>query len=212
MPYLTPGSSTRIAVVVPVRSDVAALPALVRRLEEALAGADWRLRLVLHADPEESVQPAHDLAHAHPRIAVTGLAGDAGATDAVRHGLAAEPDADVWICLEAGSPEAAGVLPQLVDRVGRGDVEAVVAETGGLPLPRLRVLGVVTRWLPRRVFLDVYMSALGPRGRSAVLASEGTDLRTSVAQAGLPVVVLRLPASAAASRGLPTAVRGRPRR
>jgi polyisoprenyl-phosphate glycosyltransferase len=213
VPSPAAGQPTRIAVVVPVRADVAAVPALARRLEDVLDGADWRLRLVIHTDPGESVRPAHDLARAHRRIAVTGLAGDAGATEAVRHGLAAEPEADVWICLEAGLPEAADVLPLLVDRVGRGDVEAVVAETGGLPLPRARVLGVVARWLPRRVFLDVYMSALRPPARAAVLSATGTDVRSSVARAGLAVGVLRIPARRVpGTAALPAAVRSRRRR
>jgi hypothetical protein len=184
----------RIAVVVPVRRDVAGLPALAERLEAALGGSAWRLRLVIDADPEESVRPAHDLASADDRIAVSGLAFDGGSAAAVRQGLAAEPDADLWICLEAGVPEAVGAMTVLVERLTRGDVEAVLAEVGRTagPVP-LRLRALAARALPGVVGPRVSMSVLAPRARSAVLAVDGEDVRTSLSRAGLPFAELRIP-------------------
>jgi hypothetical protein len=193
MPYLPqPWPASRIAVVVPVRRDVAALPALARRLEEALGTSVWRLRLVIDADPEESVRPAHDLARADDRIAVSGLAFDGGSAAAVRQGLAAEPEADLWICLEAGVPEAVGAMTVLVERLTRGDVEAVLAEVGGTAGP-LRLRTLVARVLPGMAGRPVSMSALGPRARSVLLAVDGGDVRTSLTRAGLPIAELRIP-------------------
>jgi hypothetical protein len=182
-------------VVVPVRRDVAALPALAERLETALGTSDWRLRLVIDADPEESVRPAHDLASADDRIAVSGLAFDGGSAAAVRQGLAAEPEADLWICIEAGVPEAVDAMAVLVDRLSRGDVEAVLAEVGRRSGPVAhRLLAAVARALPRAAGPQVSMSALAARARSAVLAVEGTDVRTALARAGLAFAELRIPA------------------
>jgi hypothetical protein len=181
-------------VVVPVRRDVAALPVLAERLEVALGTADWRLRLVIDADPEESVRPAHDLASGDARIGVSGLAFDGGSAAAVRHGLAAEPEADLWLCLEAGVPEAVGAVPVLVDRMGRGDVAAVLAQADGSPrVPGARLVAALARLLPGLAPAQVFMSALGSRARSAVLATEDADVRGSLTRAGLPFAELRIP-------------------
>ena len=181
-------------MVVPVRRDVAGLPALAERLEVALGGCVWRLRLVIDADPEESVRPAHDLASSDVRIAVSGLAFDGGNAEAVRQGLAAEPDADLWICLEAGVPEAVGAMAGLVERLTRGDVEAVLAEVGRAagPFP-LRLWALAARALPGVAGPRVSMSVLAPLARSAVLAGDGGDVRTSLVRAGLPFAELRIP-------------------
>ncbi len=68
----------RVAVVVPVYGNAATLVPLADRLAAALAGRDWRLRLVIDASPDDSAAVAAGLAAAAPRIAVTVLAVNVG--------------------------------------------------------------------------------------------------------------------------------------
>src|SRR5438309_330109 len=111
MPELSGVRGLRIAVVVPVAGTAA-----------ALAGRDWRLRLVIDAAGEDSVREAHALAAGDDRIAVTGLTVPAGRPGALAAGLAAEPSADVWICLDGEGGDPPEAVPLLLDRLGRGDV------------------------------------------------------------------------------------------
>src|SRR3954468_12889982 len=136
MPKLTGVAGKRVAGVTPGVAASTTLYSLVDRLAAALGDVDWRLRLVVDASPGPSVRSAHELAAADERIAVTGLTVAAG-PPAVLLGLAAEEDADVWVCLEAARAAPPEAVPVLLDRLARGDVEAVLAarRTAG-PAPR----------------------------------------------------------------------------
>jgi glycosyltransferase involved in cell wall biosynthesis len=122
--------STRIAVVVPVHRNAATLRALAGRLDAALDDP-WTLHLVVDACPEGSAGVARGLAAADPRVRATVLDRNAGQHRALATGLAAEPDADVWVCLDADLQDPPEVVPLLVDALVRRRVGAVFAGRRG---------------------------------------------------------------------------------
>ncbi len=179
-----------VAVVVPVYRNAATLPALVDRLGAALAGRDWRLRFVVDACPADSAEVAQRLAG--PRVAVTVLPVNGGQHAALARGLTLETDASAWVCMDADLQDPPEAVPLLLDRLARGDVEAVFAgrrgayeswarrATGGL---HRRVAARLTGLPPDAgAFL-----ALGPRVRSAVLAAEAPSVVLAVGLARRPV-------------------------
>jgi glycosyltransferase involved in cell wall biosynthesis len=177
----------RVAVVVPVYGNAATLPALAERLATALAGRDWRLRLVVDASPDDSAAVAGRLAAAEPRIAVTVLEVNVGQHAALARGLADEPDAERWVCLDADLQDPPEAVPALLDRLDLGDVGAVFAGRRGSYESRVRRL---TGTLHRRVAARLTglppdagaFLAMGPAVRTAVL--------TAMADGGAPSVVL----------------------
>ncbi len=179
-----------VAVVVPVYRNAATLPALVDRLGAALAGRDWRLRFVVDACPADGAEVAQRLAG--PRVAVTVLPVNGGQHAALARGLTLETDASAWVCMDADLQDPPEAVPLLLDRLARGDVEAVFAgrrgsyeswarrATGGL---HRRVAARLTGLPPDAgAFL-----ALGPRVRSAVLAAEAPSVVLAVGLARRPV-------------------------
>ncbi len=187
----------RIAVVVPVYRNAATLDPLARRVAAALEGRDWRLRLVIDASPDDSVAVAGALAARDRRIAVSGLTVNGGQHAAIAHGLAAEPDADVWVCLDADLQDPPEALPLLLDRLARGDVSAVFAGRRGRYESAARRL---TGGLHRRVVAGLTglpadagaFFAMDPAVREAVVTAvrdEGApSVVLAVARAGRPAV------------------------
>ena len=172
-------ATARIAVVVPVHEDAETLRPLVARLRAALAGRDWRLRMVIDASTDESTAVAGSLAAGDPRIAVSGLTVSAGGDHALVHGLAAESGADAWVCLDAGLTDPPEKVPDLLDRLAHGDVGAVfAARPGRCPRPLLPLRHRLTG-LPEGAgrFL-----AMAPHVRSAALLA--------VRRAGAPSIAL----------------------
>ncbi|MGR7026438.1 glycosyltransferase [Geodermatophilus sp. URMC 62] len=165
-------SAPRVSVVVPVYGNAATLRPLAARLSGALAGRDWRLRLVVDASPDDSLRVATELA-ADPRIAVTGLAVNVGQHRALATGLAAE-DADAWVCLDADLQDPPEAVPLLLDRLAGGDAGAVFAgRRGRYESPGRRLTGEVHRRLAARLTglppdAGAFL-ALGPAVRSAVV-------------------------------------------
>jgi polyisoprenyl-phosphate glycosyltransferase len=190
----------RVAVVVPVYGNAATLPALAERLAVALAGRDWRLRLVIDASPDDSAAVAAELAAAEPRIAVTTLAANVGQHAALARGLADEPDADRWVCMDADLQDPPEALPGLLDRLDRGDVGAVFAGRRGSYESAVRRL---TGTLHRRVAARLTglppdagaFLAMGPAVRTAVLAA--------MAGGGAPSVVLAVATARAPVTSVP---------
>ncbi|MCV2488169.1 glycosyltransferase [Geodermatophilus sp. YIM 151500] len=136
----------RVAIVVPVHGNAATLRPLAVRLAAALTGREWRLRLVIDASPDDSAAVAAELAAAEPRIAVTGLTVNGGQHAALARGLADEPDADAWACLDADLQDPPEAVPLLLDRLARGDVGAVFAgRRGAYESPARRLSGVLHR-------------------------------------------------------------------
>ncbi len=187
----------RIAVVVPVYANAATLRPLAERLAVALDGRNWRLRLVIDASPDDSADVAARLAAEERPVAVTVLAVNGGQHAAIACGLAAEADADVWVCLDADLQDPPEALPRLLDRLAAGDVAAVFAGRRG------RYESVVRRWtgaLHRRLAARLTglpvdagaFLAMGPEVRDAVVAAvrdEGApSVVLAVARAGRPVV------------------------
>jgi undecaprenyl-phosphate 4-deoxy-4-formamido-L-arabinose transferase len=182
-----------VAVVTPVVAASTTLHSLVDRLAAALGDVDWRLRLVVDASPGPSVRSAHELAAADERIAVTGLTVAAG-PPAVLLGLAAEEDADVWVCLEADRADPPEAVPLLLDRLAHGDVEAVLAvrRTAG-PAPRRLVDGLRRRISDHLARVPLHAEAplaMGPDVRAAVLAAQAPTLLMAVGRAGRPVATV----------------------
>jgi glycosyltransferase involved in cell wall biosynthesis len=144
--------TARVAVVVPVYGNAATLELLADRLATALAGRDWRLRLVIDASPDDSLAVASTLAAADPRIAVTDLAVNVGQHAALAQGLAAEPDAEVWVCLDADLQDPPEAVPLLLDRLTAGDVGAVFAgRRGRYESPVRRLTGTLHRRIAARL-------------------------------------------------------------
>ncbi len=186
----------RIAVVVPVYGNAATLPPLAQRLGAALAGRDWRLRLVVDASPDDSAAVAAALAAADARIAVDVLPVNVGQHAALAAGLAAEAAADVWVCLDADLQDPPEAVPLLLDRLARGDVAAVFAgRRGRYESAARRLTGGVHRCLAARLTglpADAgAFVAMGPEVRGAVVTAvrdeEAPSVVLAVARAGRPV-------------------------
>lgn len=177
----------RVAVVVPVYGNAATLRSLAQRVAASLDGRDWRLRLVIDASPDDSVLVAASLAAQDRRIAVSGLTVNVGQHAAIAHGLAAEPDADAWVCLDADLQDPPEALPLLLDRLAVGDVSAVFAGRRGRYESAARQ---VTGGLHRR--LAARLTGLPPDA-GAFLAMDRTvreAVVTAVRDEGAPSVVL----------------------
>ncbi|SFL10774.1 glycosyltransferase [Geodermatophilus ruber] len=185
----------RVAVVVPVYRNAATLAPLAERLAAALEGRPWRLRLVIDASPDDSAEVAVALGAADPRIAVTGLPVNVGQHAALVQGLAAEPDADVWVCLDADLQDPPEAVPLLLERLAEGDVEAVFGgRRGAYESPLRRFTGTVHRRVAARLTglppdAGAFL-ALGPRVREAVLAAQAPSVVLAVGLARRPVTSL----------------------
>ncbi|WP_324273445.1 glycosyltransferase [Blastococcus brunescens] len=180
-------TEARIAIVVPVHGNAATLRPLAERLATALAGRDWRLRLVIDASPDDSAAVAGTLAAADGRIAVTELRVNVGQHAALAQGLADEPDADAWVCLDADLQDPPEAVPLLLDRLARGDVGAVFAgRRGRYESPARRLTGTVHRRVAARLTglppdAGAFL-AMDPQVRDAVVPA--------VRDQGAPSVVL----------------------
>jgi glycosyltransferase involved in cell wall biosynthesis len=199
--------SGRVAVVVPVYGNEATLQPLADRLAAALAGRDWRLRLVVDASPDGSAAVAARLAAVDPRIAVTVLTVNGGQHAALARGLADEPSSDAWVCLDADLQDPPEAVPGLLDRLARGDVGAVFAgRRGSYESPVRRLTGTAHRWVAARLTglppdAGAFV-AMGPQVRAAVLSA--------MADGGAPSVVLAVPAAAVPVASLPVSRHRRP--
>jgi polyisoprenyl-phosphate glycosyltransferase len=193
------GAGARISVVVPVHEDAGTLRPLADRLGVALAGRDWRLRLVIDASTDESTAIARELAGQSPRIAVSGLTVSDGGDDALVRGLAAEPAADAWVCLDAGLTDPPEQVPAMLDRLLCGDVGAVFAARPG-GCPRL-LLGLRHRLTGLPAGAGRFL-AMATGVRDAVLAA--------VQEAGATSVALAVSRSGAALATVPVPLERRP--
>ena len=186
-----------VAVVAPVYRNAETLEPLAERLSAALAGGDWRLRLVIDASPDDSAEVARRLAAADPRVRVTELPVNGGQHAALARGLADEADADAWVCLDADLQDPPEAVPQLLDRLAAGDVGAVFAgRRGAYESPLRRATGTLHRRLAARLtglppdagaFLAMdraVRTAVVPE----VLAGRAPSLVLAVARARRPVV------------------------
>ncbi len=195
-----------IAVVVPVYGNAATLEPLAARLADALAGRTWRLRFVVDASPDDSAAVAHRLAAGDERIAVTGLTANVGQHRALAAGLAAEPEADAWVCLDADLQDPPEAVPLLLDRLDRGDVEAVFAgRRGAYESIGRRLTGALHRRVAARLTglptdAGAFL-AMRPAVRAVVL--------TEMA-AGAPSVVLSIGRSGRPVTSVPVARERRP--
>ncbi|NMO88238.1 glycosyltransferase [Actinomycetospora sp. TBRC 11914] len=193
-PEAAPVATGTVAVVVPVYRNAATLPALVERLGAALAEQAWRVRLVVDGSPDDSAAVGAELAARDPRVAVTVLAQNVGQHRALERGLADEPDADAWVCLDADLQDPPEALPALLDALA-GTVDrpdAVFAGRRGVYGTRGRR---VTGALHRRAVSALTglppdagaFLVLGPRAREAVLDARAPSLVAAIGAARLPV-------------------------
>ncbi len=183
----------RVAVVVPVYGNAATLPALVDRLAAALGEQTWTVRLVVDASPDESAAVASRLAAADPRVVPQVLTRNVGQHRALAAGLAAEGDADAWVCLDADLQDPPEAVPLLLERLAAGDVSAVFAGRRGSYESRLRLLtGRAHRALMSRLTglppdAGAFL-AMDARARASVLALQGPSLVAAIGAARLPTV------------------------
>ena len=198
--------SDRIAVVVPVYGNEATLRPLTGRLADALAGRDWRIRLVVDASPDDSAAVAAELAAAEPRIAATVLPVNVGQHAALAAGLAIEDDAGVWVCLDADLQDPPEAVPGLLDRLDRADVAAVFAGRRGRYESALRrVSGAVHRRLA------AHLTGLPPdAGAFLAMTRPVRDAVVTAVAAGAPSVVLAVGRSGCPLASVPVARDVRP--
>lgn len=195
--------TSSVAVVVPVYGNEETLRPLTTRLTAALAGWQWRLRFVVDASPDESEAVAADLAAQDQRIAVTTLAVNVGQHRALAIGLAAESDADVWVCLDADLQDPPEAVPALLARLAAGNVDAVFAGRAGAYESRLRrFMGNLHRRVMRRLTglpsdAGAFL-AMSAEARQAILAIGGPSLVVALGVAGLPVISVPTPRAARA--------------
>ena len=182
-----------IAVVTPVYGNAATLEALAHRLAVALDGAPWTLRFVLDASPDDSLAVATRLAAADPRLSVTALTGNVGQNGALLAGLAAEPGAEVWVCLDADLQDPPEAVPALVAQLARGDASVVFAGRRGAYESRARLFtGRLHRAALSRVTgvpadAGAFL-AMDRRARDALLALDPPRIVAGVGAAKLPSV------------------------
>ncbi|MFC5139950.1 glycosyltransferase [Actinomycetospora rhizophila] len=176
-----------VAVVVPVHRNAATLGELVRRVAGALEGRSWRVRLVVDACPEGSGVVARALAAREPRVAVTELAVNVGQHAALRRGLADEPGASAWVCLDADLQDPPEALPALLAHLRDHDV-VFAGRRGSYESPGRHVTGrghrllvAALTGLPRDAGAFL---ALGPRGRAALLSPAGATAPSVVVALG----------------------------
>jgi glycosyltransferase involved in cell wall biosynthesis len=182
----------RVAVVVPVYRNAATLGPLTERLGAALTGHDWTVRLVVDASPDDSAQVAARLSAQDPRNRVTVLERNVGQHRALALGLATEPEADVWVCLDADLQDPPEAVPLLLDRLAQGQLAAVFAGRRGSYESRLRLLTgrahrrlmAAATGLPRDAGAFL---ALGPAARATVLERDAPSLVAAIGAARLPV-------------------------
>lgn len=204
------------AVVVPVFGNEATLVPLHARLAAALGERPWRLRLVVDASPDDSAAVAGRLAAADPRVAVTVLARNVGQHRALAVGLAAEPGADAWVCLDADLQDPPEAVPLLLDRLQRGDVQAVFAGRRGAYEGALRLLtGRLHRAALARLTglppdAGAFLALRAP-AREHVLAAAAPSLVAAVGVARLPVASVPVPRDARRVGRSAWTVRGRAR-
>ena len=171
----------------------ATLADLVERVTRALRPRTWSLRFVVDASPDASLAVARRLAAADDRLSVTALATNVGQHRALARGLADEPSASAWVCLDADLQDPPEAVPRLLDRLAEGDAAAVFAGRRGCYEGRSRtttgrVHRAVLRGLTGLPADSGAFVALGPAARNAIVGLAGPSIVASVGVAGLPVV------------------------
>ena len=179
-----------VAVVVPVYGNEATLPALAERVAAALDQTRWRLRLVVDASPDASLAVARALAAADGRVRVTDLPRNVGQHRALARGLADEPDAAAWVCLDGDLQDPPEAVPVLLDRLATGDVAAVFGGRRGTyeGAARLATGRLHRAALSRLTGLPGDAGAfvaLSPSAREAVLALQGPSVVAAIGVAGV---------------------------
>lgn len=180
-----------VSVVVPVYRNEATLVALAGRIAAALDGHPWRLRLVVDASPDGSLEVARRLATGNERIAVTSLPVNVGQHRALARGLADEDGASAWVCLDADLQDPPEAIPMLVDRLGAG-AGAVFAGRRGAYESRARLgTGRLHRVaLARLAGLPPDAGAfvaLGRPARDAIVAFDAPSIVAAIGAAAVPV-------------------------
>ncbi len=183
---------TRVCVVTPVYKNEATLRALAGRVEEALAGRSWKLRLVVDGSPDGSLAVARELEAGDDRIAVTDLSVNVGQHRALARGLSDEPDADAWVCLDADLQDPPEAIPLLLDHLARLPFGAVFAgrrgryERGGR-LVTARLHRVALSWITGLPADAGAFVVLGPAARAAVLRLDAPSVVAAIGLSGLTV-------------------------
>ncbi|HEX6595638.1 MAG TPA: glycosyltransferase [Acidimicrobiales bacterium] len=184
-----------VVLVAPVYRNADTLAELAARMAAALEGRTWRLRFVVDACPEGSLEVAERLAAADPAcLTVTALDANGGQHAALAAGLAAglaaEDDAAAWVCLDADLQDPPEAVPALLERLGRGDVDAVFAGRRGAYESRARLVtgGLHRAALARMTGLPADAGAfvaMSPTARSAVVRLRAPSVVAALGVAGI---------------------------
>jgi glycosyltransferase involved in cell wall biosynthesis len=180
-----------VALVTPAYRNADTLAELVDRVAAAMEGRTWRLRFVVDACPEGSLEVAERLAAADPaRLAVTALDANGGQHAALAAGLAAEDDAAAWVCLDADLQDPPEAVPVLLDRLTEGYVDAVFAGRRGAYESRARLVtgGLHRAALARMTGLPADAGAfvaMSPTARRAVVRLRAPSIVAALGVAGV---------------------------
>lgn len=173
-----------------VYGNAGTLELLRDRIAAAMGARAWRLRLVVDASPDDSAHVARELAAADTRVAATVLTRNGGQHAALTRGLADEPDASAWVCLDADLQDPPEAVPQLL--AGIGEHAAVFAGRRGAYESRARLM---TGALHRRVMARLIglppdagaFVAMDARAREAILQAGAPSIVAAIGAARLPV-------------------------
>jgi polyisoprenyl-phosphate glycosyltransferase len=128
-----------VSIVVPVHRNAATLYELHRRLDEVLGPRLRELVLVDDACPEGSSAVIGELANSDPRVRQVALPQNVGQHAAVLAGLR-KASGDWVAVLDADLQDPPESVPDLLDRAGAGDVQAVFGGRRGHYESRGRIL------------------------------------------------------------------------
>jgi dolichol-phosphate mannosyltransferase len=158
------GKGALLTLVIPTRNEVDNIPCLVRELEEALSGVDYR---VVFVDDSTDETPAviHALSEEDGRISMIHRASaeqDGGLSTAVATGMDAVANESEYTCvMDADLQHPPEKVRELLEKARSTEADVVVASRyaqggsyAGLPGPVRKAVSVGTKHLARLVFKE----------------------------------------------------------
>jgi dolichol-phosphate mannosyltransferase len=118
-------SDPQITLIVPTLNEAANLPALAERIDKALAGRSYELRIVDDNSRDNTQQVCADLAARFPLILMTRTQPKNGLGGAVLHGIEAAKG-EFLVVMDADLQHPPEKLPALLAPLEQGDAEFVI--------------------------------------------------------------------------------------
>jgi dolichol-phosphate mannosyltransferase len=144
-----------LSVVVPTYNEVHNAPLIVAALARALVGIQWEVVFVDDDSPDGTASRARDLAMDDPRVRVIHRYGRRGLASACVEGILATAAPYVAI-MDGDMQHDETILPQMLDRITKGDVDLVVGS-------RYVEGGGMGDWNKRRVAMSRFATVLADR-------------------------------------------------